>query len=81
MKDQTKIKIKALVAKYGKYGVSSYWCADALDEMDYTISDAKALTLLEAVLTNKFEPEQLTDEQKELVKHQRARDQINVSYS
>lgn len=81
MKQQTKDKINEIVSQYGKYGVTSYWCADALDEMDYTISDAKALTLLEAVLVNKFEPEQLTDEQKELVKHQRARDQINVSYS
>lgn len=81
MKDQTRHKINGLVAKYQKYGVTFFFCADALDNMDYRMSDAQALILLEACIVNQFEPENLTPEQKEIVKYQSAREKINVSHS
>jgi hypothetical protein len=46
-----------------------------------SFNDAQALILLEACIVNQFEPENLTPEQKEIVKYQNAREKINVSHS
>ena len=79
MKDWTALKCAELIDRYGKYGVSMFWLRDCLDEASENVSDFKALTVVEAMLVNAFEPEQLTEEQRELIRTGIARNSIEMT--
>ena len=79
MKEWTALKCGELIGRYGKYGVSMFWLRDCLDETSENVSDFKALMIVEAMLVNAFEPDQLTEEQRELIRTGIARNNIEMT--
>lgn len=79
MKVWTYERLQELVQRYGEYGVSMAWLTQCLDEASPNVSDLRAVTVLEAMLVNAFEPDQLTEEQRELIRTGIARNNIEMT--
>ena len=79
MKEWTYARLQEFVQRYGEHGVSMAWLSQCLDEASPNISDTRAVTVLEAMLVNAFEPEQLTEEQRELIRTGIARNNIEMT--